>query len=778
MVNIAAKIFHLRIPLLVLFSVMTVFLGYHAGQLKVATDFTGMVPMSHEYMQNYKPFKKIFGGGNEIKISVSRKDNTILDKAFLKTLIKIEEDIMFVKGIDRLTVRSLVSPETRFIMVTEEGFEMDQIVPTRIPDTDEGLAKIKTSIQQAGLMGRLVSMDLKSALITGNIYETGVDYTEIYRQLNDIRDRYTNDDIRIHINGFAMVVGFVTDALPKILTMFGITALITMGILWRCFRRFWCAVLPLFSGGLSVLWGLGISRLIGMKMDPMSTIVPFLIFSVGVSHGIQMMKRYLEECNTHVKGYDAAMHALAGLLLPGVLALVTDAIGFLTIIMVPIGMIQDLAKTAGIGIACIIVSNIIGLTLTLSFFSNQMACIIDSEKDPGESYLFRILVKFSHLTWGPNAYKVLWVSLVIFFSSFFIARTMHVGDVNPGEPLLWQDSPYNLDAAEITSDFMLGVDTLSIVISGDEDGICKDIDLLTTMEAFEREIAHIPGVTAVISPILLAKTINDMVHEGDIRQRTLPKTLDELAYLFSLAGSNKDSIFMDMGCRNLNTRIFLSDHKGDTIRRVIQKSKAFIAAHPLHGAKFVLAGSNAGIMAATNEEVAKAKIPMLVWVYFSIFIFCMIIFRNIKAPLFILAPLFLISIASTAFMKLFGLGLNVNTLPVASLGVGIGVDYSIYIYSRLMEERKHHPCFEDAVLITLKTSGAAVLYTAMTLSAGVVTWLISDLKFQADMGLLLGFIFVANMISATVLMPALVYIFDVKDKIPRPSKGCVYADQI
>ncbi len=762
MVNIARKIFYLRVPLLFVFSIITIFLGYHASQLEVATDFSGMIPMSHEYMKNYQPFKDIFGGGNGIKVSVSRKNDTILDKAFLETLIKIEEDVMFVKGVDRLTVRSLVSPETQFVSVTEEGFEMNRIVALDIPDTEKGMLKIKNSIQQAGLLGRMVSMDLKSALITGNIYEAGVDYTKIYKQLNEIRDKYTTDDVSVHINGFAMVVGFVTDALPKILTLFGITALITVFILWRSFHRFWCAVLPLFSGGLSVLWGLGISRLIGMKLDPMTTIVPFLIFSVGVSHGIQMMKRYLEECNTHVRGYDAAMHALVGLLLPGVLALVTDVIGFLTIMMVPIGMIQDLAKTASIGIACIIVANIIGLTLTLSFFSNQLRP--DVALETRETYIYGVLRRLSLLTWGKNAYKVVGVSLVLLISSFFIARTMQVGDVNPGEPLLWEDSVYNQDAAKMSTDFMLGVDTLSIVASGDEDGICKNIDILTTMSSFEWELSHIAGVTAVISPILLAKAINDMVHEGDIRQRALPKTSQELAYLFTLAGSTSDTIFMNMGCQSLNIRIFLSDHKGDTIRQVIQQAKAFIADNPLPGAKFVLAGANAGVMAATNEEVAKAKVPMLAWVYFSIFIFCLIIFRNIKAPLFILAPLFMVSIASTAFMKLSGLGLNVNTLPVASLGVGIGVDYSIYIYSRLMEEMKQHARFEDAVKITLNTSGAAVLYTALTLSAGVLTWLISDLKFQADMGLLLGFIFITNMISAMVLMPSLVYIFEVKNK--------------
>jgi predicted RND superfamily exporter protein len=284
------------------------------------------------------------------------------------------------------------------------------------------------------------------------------------------------------------------------------------------------------------------------------------------------------------------------------------------------------------------------------------------------------------------------------------------------------------------------------------------------MQDYEWEIGNVPGVTVVISALLLGKMINETFHEGDIRWRELPKTPRDLGWIMSAAKSNEDSGLMSMGCQYMNIMVYLSDHKGDTIRRVIEKSKAFIAEHPMYGARLLLAGGNAGVMASTNEVVGEAQVPMLLLIYLAIFLLCLVVFRNLKAPLFIIAPLFLVSVVATAFMKAVGLGLNVNTLPVAALGVGIGVDYGIYFYSRLKEEQEKQDCFADAASVTLQTTGAAVLYTALTLSAGVFTWLLSDLKFQADMGLLLGFIFLANMVGAMILLPALVYIFDVKDK--------------
>ena len=404
----AVHIFRLRIPLLVFLFLVTVFLGYQALQLEVATDFSRMVPQNHEYIQNYIPYKELFGGGNQIKLEVSLKEGTVVNAEFLKLIRKINEDVMFVKGVDRLKVRSVVSPETRFVLITEDGFDMGPIVPYKIPETKAGLDRIENNINVARLKGRMVSMDMKSVLISAEVYETGVDYLSVYRQLNDIRKKYSSDNISIHINGFAMVMGFVNDALPKILGLFALSAVIIFLILWRCFRRVSLAILPLVSAGLTVLWSLGISNLIGKQLDPMTTMVPFLVFAIGVSHGTQMVKRYTEECTIHAKGYNAALWSLSGLMVPGFIALTTDVIGFLTIMFVPIMVIQDLAITASIGIACIIVANIIVLTLMLSFLADPEVCEDPSLAPQAGDFSYRLLRWVSTLTYGKTPIALLY----------------------------------------------------------------------------------------------------------------------------------------------------------------------------------------------------------------------------------------------------------------------------------------------------------------------------------------------------------------------------------
>jgi uncharacterized protein len=762
--KLAATIFRFRLHVLIFLALVTLFLGYHASKLKVATNFSKMVPQGHEYMQNNRPFRQLFGGGNQIRVSVCRSQETILHPDFLKKFRQIHDDVFFVKGVDRRTVRSMVSPETLVVIINEEGFNVGRVVPEVIPETEEGMAKIEKNINVGGLKGRLVGMDMKSALITGEVYETGVDYLSVYRQLNEIRDKYSNDDISICINGFAMVAGFVNDALPKIVLLFGVSILITLVVLYRCFRYLRLAVLPLLSGSLAVLYSLGTTHLLGLSLDPMTSIVPFLVLAIGASHGIQMVKRYLEECVVHAEGYDAALHALAGLLAPGSVALATDVIGFLTIFFVPIGMIRELALTASLGVGCVVITNILILTLVLSFFPNLAPAEAEEAETRGIAYVRRVLDAVSRMTHGRRAYWVVGVSAVLVLIGVFSTLTMTVGDVNPGEPLLWEDSVYNRDAAEMMKDYMLGIDLLSVVAAGDEVGVCKRYDVLRTLEDYEWEIGQVPGVTVVISGMLLAKMINETVHEGDMRWRALPKTSEDLAWVMASAGSTDDNAFMNMGCQYMNIMVFLSDHKGDTIRRVIKKSKEFIAAHPMSGARLVLAGGNAGVMASTNEVVGKAQLPMMGLIFSSVFALVFLEFRNLRSTFFIVVPLFAVSVISTSFMKFMGLGLNVNTLPVSSLGVGVGVDYGVYFYARLHEERKKHASFADAVAVTFQTTGMAVVFTALTLSAGVLTWLLSLLKFQADMGLLLGFLFLANMVGAIILLPALVYVFEKRDK--------------
>jgi predicted RND superfamily exporter protein len=201
--------------------------------------------------------------------------------------------------------------------------------------------------------------------------------------------------------------------------------------------------------------------------------------------------------------------------------------------------------------------------------------------------------------------------------------------------------------------------------------------------------------------------------------------------------------------------IFTEDHKAETIDRIIMEVKNYRQQQNHENISFRLATGNVGVMAATNEEVSAAQFPILLYVFGAIMLLCYAQFRSIKAVLCIVLPLGLVSLLAYALMSLLEIGLKVSTLPVVALGVGVGVDYGIYIFSRLRSNLSQGMTLQQAYLHTLAVTGNGVVFTGVTLAIGVATWIFSPLKFQADMGILLTFMFLVNMLGAILLLPAL-----------------------
>jgi predicted RND superfamily exporter protein len=332
------------------------------------------------------------------------------------------------------------------------------------------------------------------------------------------------------------------------------------------------------------------------------------------------------------------------------------------------------------------------------------------------------------------------------------AEEVRIGDLQAGVPELRPNSRYNRDSAAITHKFSIGVDILSVIVETGPNG-CIDYDVVTTMDRFEGELLGVPGVQSVLSLTTMAKRINAGYSEGSLKWRVLPRNQQALAQAVSPIETSTGLLNADASAMPI--MIFLKDHRAETLRAVTDAVKRFNAEHPMPNAKFRLATGNAGVMAATNEVVAAAEKPILLWVFGAVIALCLITFRSIRAALCIVLPLAIGSFLAYAVMAFAGIGLKTSTLPMLALGVGIGVDYGIYIFARLQSSLRAGEFFEDAAIRAGKDAGAAVVFTGLTLAIGVSTWLFSGLKFQADMGLLLTFMFLVNLIGAILFMPAI-----------------------
>lgn len=795
-------VFGNRGVVLILFAIVTVVMAFFASQLKVDAGFKKQIPLKHEYMRTFLDYEKEFGGANRILIAVMDKSGNMFNQPFFQTMEKITLDATKIEHADASRVSSIFTPNVRFVEVVEDGFAGGNVIPaTFTPNvagfkaTDEQFATIKANIEKAGIVGRLVAKDFSGAMVWVDLvpedpaHGITIDYNAINDQLEAIRAKYENDRTTVAIIGFSKMVGDISTGAKSVIVFFFVTIAFTWLLLFAYSASVKLASLTVFCALVAVIWMLGALRLLGFGIDPMNMLTPFLIFAIAVSHGEQMINRFrgelffggledgsVEELRTR-QGVDpqtAARLAFRMLLVPGTVALVAGCIGFATILIIPVRIIFELAVTATVGVALTILTDLILLPVLLSFCRLRN---LEGKK----KWRLRQLTQFDKL-WAVlarlsrpvPAAVVIVIGVAMWAVAAHFGKDVMIGDAQKGVAELRPDARYNRDAELISDKFALGVDILNVIAEAAPNACTTSYPVMETLDRFAWHMKNVEGVAQVITLPIAAKIVNAGWNEGNLRWRVLPRDSDGLRQ--DTQGFETDSGLLNEDCSAIPVMMFLTDHRATTIDRVITAVKQFRDDNKIFSGPDVnfreqlakdnspdknnklnlrLATGNVGVMAAINDEVRAVDHEMLWLLYAAVFLMCLLSFRNPLAALCIVLPLVLVTELGHSLMVYLDIGKKVNTLTVLALGVGIGVDYAIYIFARMREAMKQGRSLTDSYFIALKTTGIAIFYTALTLAVGVGLWVFSELKFQADMGVLLTFMFIVNMIAAIVFLPAL-----------------------
>ncbi len=751
-----ALLFGHRRAVIALFALLTAAMLWQASQLRVDAGFEKQLPMQHEYMQVFKEYQREFGGANRVLIALAVDQGDIFTPQFFDRLKAVTDAVFFLPGVDRARVTSLFTPNVRFTEVVEDGIAGGNLVPAQFANTPQDLARVRENLLKSNYLGRLVANDFSAAIVSAQLLEidpnTGekLDFIAVAEALETIRAEHAGEGVSLHIIGFAKVVGDIADGASRVVGFFAVAFVITALLVWLYSQSLRVALVPLGCSLIAVIWQLGLLPLLGYGIDPMAILVPFLIFAIGVSHGVQMISSVGAEVYAGADVESAARASFRRLLLPGAIALASDTIGFVTIATIPIQVIQDLAVTASLGVAMIILTNLLLLPVLISYVPL------------GEDYRQRLQRRAARLKpfWQRlsavaeprNAALAVALGGAALALGLWKGSEVRIGDLHAGVPELRSDSRYNRDTALITERFAIGVDLIQVIAEGEPES-CIDWAAMTAIDRFAWHVENLPGVQSVLSLPRVAKIVNAGWNEGSPMWRVLPRDPQNLAQ--AVAYTPTSTGLLNKDCSAIPVLIFTADHRAETIAGVVEAVKDYRAAHAGEGIRYRLATGNVGVMAATNEEVEAAQFPILALVFAAIIALCLATFRSLAATLCIVLPLALVSLLAYALMAWLQIGLKVNTLPVAALGVGIGVDYGIYIFSRLREYLGAGLTLREAYRQTLAVTGSGVVFTGLTLAIGVATWIFSPLQFQADMGVLLTFMFLVNMLGAILLLPAL-----------------------
>ncbi len=759
-------IFNNRIVILIISALLTLVLGFNATRLTVNASYTNMLPQHQKYVVNYEQNRKALRAlGDSVRIVVENRTGSIYNPAYLATLRKINDKVFLLPGVDRSFMKSLWMPVVRWTQITEQGVVGGSVMPDDYDGSAASIAQLRQNIGLAGITGSLVANDQRSSIIFVPLLDidpaTGApfNYGQFWREMQTQVLSMQSPSIAIHIVGFAAIMGDLIAALHEILGFFLIAAGIASIFIFAFTHCVRSTIAILACSFVAVVWLLGIIELLGYVLDPYSILVPFLVFAIGVSHGAQKMNGIMQDIGRGAHRYVAARLTFRRLFMAGLTALIADAVGFAVLNVIQIEAIRALALTASIGVSLLVFTNLVLLPILLSYIGVSRKAALRSlrtrEQAGGQGFfefVFHLLEHFAERRWAVGA---IMVALMLMGGGYVVGRKVQIGDVSPGAPEFRAHSTYNRDNAYVIHHYSLSSDQFAIIVKGNAGGRgLVSYPAMMEMDRLGQYLRTIPGVQTTVSAADFVRTYTAASFSGNLKWWTINNQKDVLSEAIDDVFSyNPELMSNDFSAAPLI--VYLTDHKASTLTAVSDAAQTFADKHDSGAVQFLLAAGNAGMDEATNIVVRRANMMMPYLVYAAVIILCFISFRNWRAVVVAVVPLVLTSVLCQALMVVLGIGVKVATLPVIALGVGIGVDYALYLLSVQLAFQRGGDSLRTAYRKALRFTGKIVALVGFTLAAGVSLWAFSPIKFQADMGILLTFMFLWNMLGALILVPAL-----------------------
>jgi uncharacterized protein len=746
--------------------VLTAFFGYFAAQTQLVTSFGDLLPQNHPFIQIAHKYGEYFGSVNNVTIMVEAKDGTIYNPDIIKKIVQMTQNMDLVYGIQHGSVRSIAT--SSYFRPLAGGVILNTpVLPNgEIPKTQEALDELESNVHKnpGVIFGRFVSLDDKAAVIEGSFLETRLDYTRIFDEIRKIVvDPERDSTVHIYYGGQPILYGWVYHFTPEFLWIFVATVLAVWILLYLYFRDWRGALRPTISGVICAIWGLGFIRLLGFGLDPLVLVIPFLITARAVSHSVQMHDRYYEEFYRLRDKEKAILSSFSELFVPSLSGILTDAFGVLVILLVPVVFLQKLAITASFWIAAIIVSELILNPIVYYYLDPPRIEVIEGRE---RGFFKRMLVAIAKPMLEKSGRTATFAATiaVIALCAFFWTG-LKVGDPSSESPILWPNSAYNKSMAAIQSEFG-AIEQFVVVAELAKRDSLNDPKLYHVMDEYERYMERDPAVGRTFSVADLLSNGGSALREFQPKWNVLPTTARGTGQLLGglLAGASPLSTAYIITPRRDATQmtVYTKDREGENVQRVVLRTQRFFAEpqHQVPGVTFSLAAGIIGELAAANQEIIDNDLLLNVLAFATIYIIILITYRSFMAGLYLLFPLALANAAINAYMGAHDIGININTLPVVTVGVGFGIDYSIYIVSRIIEELATGHDLKKSTYTALITSGKAVAFTALTLVASVLFWYWSSIRFDAEMGMLLAVWMFVSMLGAMTILPVLIVTFD------------------
>ncbi len=766
-----------RVPVAIVVAVITsFFLWYIGARLTIFTNFFDLYPPKHPYIEVYQKYRKMFGTSNVLLMTIEAKNgNLFSDPDVIKTVDRITVELLHnVPGVNGEQVMSITHPKIKTTLTTGAGLKTVPLTYPRLPEDKDDLEFFRRKVDTTeGVRGFLVSQDDKATQIIAGFWEEYFDLAGMWTHIQEIVKREeAGGKVKIYVSGPPVLFAYFNEAVGTMIWFLLGTLVLMVLLLWFYFRTIQGLVIPTFSALLSAVWGLGFAGLFGYSLDPLVIVVFVLITARTLSHSVQSMERYHEEFFRCGDKHTAIIRSYVSLYAPAMVSIIADGLAIMTIAVATIPLMQKLAFVSAFWIVSIFISVVTLHPIILSFVRPPKVHNSGNAFSRMANAVGRRLVT---LAIGNMRYAVVAAFVVTMGFGLYYAHQLKTGDTSPGMALLYPEHPYNV-ATATANNYFVGNSPLVIIAEGKKPGAIKDAAVLNQLDQFQRYMEQGNGAGGSVTATTMLKTIFRVFHEGDPKWEMLPTRNDHVGQLFFMvtAGTRRGELdrFFSPDYTNATITVFYKNYDHATIRDAIERAKTYIATQtsPDDPVRYRLAGGLFGILAAQIEEVDwsyRVNVPLI---FAVVFILSFLTYWSVLGALIVMLPSIVAQPLTEAVMYLMGIDFNINSLPVAAIGIGIGIDYGYYVLSRIVEEYEVTRDFDEANRRALTTTGEAVMFTGLTITTSMILWLFHPLKFEAQMAFLLMMLMLFHAIGALVFIPALVSLL-------RPRFATAKADQ-
>jgi len=739
------KILNFKWIIILLVLASTLFFGNQVSQLKIDADILKSLPDGDPDAKLLKSIGKTFGGNN-MGIIILETDN-IYQTSVLEHVQTLTDTVTKIEGV------SSVSSLTNIINIkgSDYGIEVGKLVNEyEMPTTSEDFNELRKNILANEMYkGTIVSEDETSTLIIFTL-EEDANVNIVAKQIIDKTEALQLPE-KLYYIGSPMLVTYISDLMKRDLTkLLPISFLVIAFILFLSFRSILGVVLPLLTAVISIIWSLGMMAFLGYKMSMISNNIPIILLAVGSAYTIHVLNRINQ---VKESGQPKVVStALSYVFIPVLLAAITTIIGFVSFIFgAYLDMIIDFGVFTALGtfFACLLSIFFVPAIMDLSK-SKKNKTIKQKKNSILTQRILQPLTKI--LFRQPKAIFVFWLLLIgiSLFGMFSINRSVDI------QEYFKKDNPTRL-AENIMVEKFGGTKPVFVLFKGD----MQNPEVLKKMIQTSDLMKESPDINSAMS---VAKLISEMNY-AITGSREIPDSQEKIEQLwFLLEGNEVLNRFVN---EDLNEGIIISKFKSpdnESKKVFSKKMKDFIQENSTKECQISITGMPFVDITMDNSLV-KSQIGSITIAILFVIIFVGFILRSFRGGIYTSIPIIAAIIILFGVMGLTGISLNIATVLVASVALGIGIDYSIHIYTHFNESFQKNKDLQKAIGESIQISGKAIIINVVSVSAGFMVLIFSEMVPLQYFGILIAISMVSSCLGALTLLPAILILMNRKKQL-------------